>query len=428
MFCDTYDQYVKLSPKVYSEFSSATRVLQTLAEHDGGPLTTLQISLLCFPENLRMRMRWYGLTNAQYDELLTAFSQSHIDQRVRLGRWLRHVAKSAPQLFQSLDPLWQSISHLKPAEWLLAAISTDQPAPEQFAGHCLFTSQMVSSRCQAVLKELSDAELIHREKSPYDSQLICYLTHKGRKTLATELSAYDTTIKEKDIHLIKLGTHAGIKFPHRIHNVNLQISIELAAKRHGYRVLKMMDEPGLQRLFSQHKVTVKVPGKYTKSGFPEEISGITVPDAYVLLQVEDRLFAMLIEYDHGPVSGIRRGSDEYDYLRKILYISEIYRSGLYHQLFPEAGNSFRYLTVTSGGKDAKGSDRLSNLQKIAENAIAGENIHSGRMNKALQRYWFARYTDACVPNVHTLYTDETILDGKIWYQAGRGEERYALVW
>ncbi|MEM7133214.1 MAG: hypothetical protein AAF702_43340 [Chloroflexota bacterium] len=428
MFSEAYDQYVKLSPGVYEELSPATRVLQTLAEHDGGPLTALQISLLCFPENLQMRMQRHGLTKAQSDDLLAKYPDSYIDQRIRLCQWIRYVAKHDAQLFSSLDFFWQSITAQPSVERLLTAISTGHTLPEQFANHRFFNSQIVSSKCQATLKELSDAGQIQREKSPYDTQLICYLTRKGQKVLADELSVYGTNITAGDIHTVKVGTHVGIKFPHRIKNVNLQISIELAAKRYGHRVLKIMDEPGLQKLFSQHKVTVNVPGKYTKSGFPEEITGITVPDAYVLLQVEERLFAMLIEYDRGPVSGIRRGSDEYDYLRKILYISEVYRSGLYHQLFPEAGNSFRYLTVTSGGKDAKGSDRLTNLRQIAENAIAGENARSGRINKALQRYWFARYDDAQVPNVHNLYAEATILNGKIWYQAGRGEERYALVW
>ncbi len=116
-----------------------------------------------------------------------------------------------------------------------------------------------------------------------------------------------------------------------------------------------------------------------------------------------------IEFDNQTLTIDTRQDSTKDFAHKIRTMSAFYRSGRYHELFPQAGDSMWYLTITSGGQT-----RLNNLKAATENVIDSRN-------RGADRYWFTTKD-----SIHTWQNYfSTSIFTPVWLRAGQ-EKLWAL--
>jgi len=402
-------------------------VMQLIAQQDGGPVTTAQISVLHWPRDVARMLSVWGLDTQTVSGVLGQYPASYVGHRLEQAKFVFKLAKTAPEQLEALPPLWQQALIMKPQEWLLQVIASDVAAPDVFTDRICHPSEFVSSAAKERLRALVDADLLTVDELPVrrrsgSGQYLYYLTAKGKQRLATE-----SGIENKEIAYRRPGQLSDFKLLHHLQCVDLAVSIRLSCQRLGYRMLQEYTDGQLKKMMESYKVTYRLRRNPTDSGSVEEFEGLTIPDYFFAVEANGKVFAHLVEVDRGfsPVRSHKPGLR--DFRRRVAILSEVYKSRLYHQLFPVAGNSFRYLVITNRSVDARGvHNRVESLKKTAEEALREVSESDRDVRQARQRYWFAHWS-AVKPSVTDYFSASTILDGSWWLQAG-DEQHRALIW
>ena len=405
----------------------AVAVLETLAKHYGGPVSTAQLALLHWPPDLAKMLAWFRLEPPIVSTLLDQYSAAHLAERVALGHFLRQLAKQAPEQLATLPPLWQQAQRFASPTWLRQAIDSDVALPAVFVNRPRHPSELVSSKAKVGLRQLFDAGLITMDTERVrarsgSGQSLWYLTPAGRRRLAIELG-----VTVQDIPYRRPGELSDFTLAHHLQCVDLQISVERACQRHQYTLIKELCDEDLKRLLEAHQVTYKMRRNPQDPESAEELRGMTSPDYFFIASAGGKLFAQFLEVDRAKITVRNTKPGLRDFRRRISILSAMYKSRLYHQLFPEAGNSFRYIVITNGGTDATGVfNRVDSLRQVAVDAVAEISESERERVTGLQRYWMGQW-DAVKPSVTDYFSYETILSAAVFQQAGDHQLR-PLIW
>lgn len=389
-------------------------LLNAIADY-GGCLTTVQIAMLFWPPSLARKLGWWKIEPEQVQELLAHYPAGYLDERIELAKWLLKTKRTQPARFAALDYALQQIARVEPRVWLLRVITEDITLPEPFLIRPKLASRWVSRACTSRLRYLYDAGYLEPEEqrtrlSEGRAPLLWFLSKQGRDYVAEMRK-----VAPKEIDWRQAGSFSATFLEHRIKTNDLRISLTLAAARHGFEIKMWLDDHELRKIHSRPAEKVIL----TRPKYPQEPDGevieqkvSVVADGFFWL-FTGKNFHQFLEIDLRTVVGQYSDPGLKDWSRKIKSFSEYYRSGKYRRRYPEAGNSMRILTVTTG------QTRLANLKRITERVVGSEN------ESGLNRYWFTTF-DNIAPTYEDFF-NETVLTGKIWQVAGR-DELYALVW
>jgi hypothetical protein len=408
------------------------RVINAIHEF-GGVLTTVQLAVLFWPPDLRRRLIGWGIAESQVDEWLAHYPWGAINQQLELFKWLlslnrlKHVARSSkadervrswllelhkrhPDGFAEVDALMQEIEGHNHAQWLERSLTNGRSLPQAFVERPRLASEFVSSACKARLKALANANVIE----PYEqatrlsdgrAQTCWFLTKHGRNLLA-ELK--QVPVKELDFR--PAGAYGTLHLNHRLGLNDFRIALLLACQHKGYTVKQWIDDNQLKRMLAKEKVALTRRAHDPQTGVTRDITGqhaLKIPDGYFWLDLgELGQRHCFFEFDNQTLTLDYSTVSAKDYAQKIRTLSAFYRSGRYKEVFPEAGESMWYLTVTSGGEQ-----RLNNLKKTAERVI-------GTTNRAADRYWFTRM--AHIPTWEDYFS--TGLFAPIWFRGGHATQ------
>jgi protein involved in plasmid replication-relaxation len=211
----------------------------------------------------------------------------------------------------------------------------------------------VSSLCRNRLKLLFHHGLLFREeldhKRPDGSRPTVYLLDReGAEHLA---ALYGCDLRS-------LGWSADQKkvksyfIEHTIATNDSRISITLSAQRHGFHLLRWIDEQTLRRSSMKDVVTIESPdGRSERSAI--------VPDGYFLLHPGgDEVYHCFLEIDLATETGQAAQWSHRDFARKIISYLAYYKSGLYTKRYKAQGG--RVLIITTS------QQRLANLRQVVE--------------------------------------------------------------
>jgi hypothetical protein len=406
-------------------------VMQTLARHGGGPAETSQLSMRHWPPALDLMLAWFGLDKATVADIQSRYPASHLAERVALGHFLRHLGKTAPEQLARLDPSFQQVmDNDKLTVWIRQAIDSEVVLPEEFMTRPRHPSkEIVSSKVKATLRAMADKGLIIADEMPVrrregSGQLLWYLTPKGRQLLA-EASGRDIS----EILYRRSGSLSDFKLKHHLRCVDLGLSIELAAERLGYQIIKQFTDEELHKLLDKEDVDYTYRRNPHDPKAPDEhVKGIHIPDHFVLLVANGRLFGQFFEVDRAEITVHSEKPQLRDFKQRIYKMTAMYRSGLYDRIFG-GGKSFRYLTITSGGVDATGRhERIQSLREVAKAAIDELNQADTENDNVYQRYLFARWTEVVKPSVTDFFSAETIFDAPAFVSCDDSFGPQPLIW
>lgn len=410
------------------------RDLQVLNAIDecGGTLTTVQIAIRFWPPDLRRRLAGWGSEASQIqrwlDTISPAFLLQTVDaliwgqqinrlrqsQRVRkadqkLVAWLHGLEASlADELVQWLD----SLAAIAPDVWLAHTIAQQQPPPKAFGLRLRFPSDFVSSACKKRLQYLVQVGLLEPQEQPVKlsegrAQTTYFLTRKG-----VALVAEAKGVKPKDMDFKAANAYGPLHLAHRVLINDFRLALTLQSERKGFRIPQWLDDNDLRRLLAKEEVTLTrlVHNPHTgEKQERQEHHALRVPDGYCVLDMgEAGKRHCFFEVDNNSMTVDSRNSAK-GFAAKIRILSAFYRSGRYKDLFPEAGDSFWLLTITTGSEA-----RLRHLQSVAEGVI-------GKQNRAVDRYWFT--TIDHIPTWEDYYS--TAIFSPIWRRGG-SERLWAL--
>lgn len=414
-----------------SEKTAAPRLVQRdldllAAIHDfGGVLTTIQLAALFWGPDLQRRLVGWGIPLQQIRHWLEQFSFSYLDQKIEMLKWgqklirlrtAQQVSRNdrklvawlheldsavANELVQWLDQQAASLA----VGWLTLATEADIQPPQAFALRPRYPSDFVSSACKTRLSYLAKAGLIrpHEQairRSEGRAQTCWYLTRKGFNVVA-ELKG----VNPKVLDYKPAGAYGALHLSHRLAINEFRIAMQCQAARKGYQIVEWLDDNQLRRMLAKEKVTLTRLVRDPQTGERAEVAekhGLKVPDSYLVLNMGDAgVRHCFLELDNQTLTLEYTQGSAKDYASKIRILAAFYKDR-YKELFPEAGDSMWYLTVTTGSQE-----RLRHLKTTAEGVI-------GKQNRAVDRYWFT--TTAQIPLWEEYFS--TALFEPIWLRGG----------
>ena len=297
--------------------------------------------------------------------------------------------------------------------WLAQSITQDGQAPYAFTIRHRLPSDEVSSACKNRLRYLSKQRLILYHEQPTRlsegrAQACWFLTREGRNVVARARDVLPTSLDWK-----RVGAYGTLHLAHRLAINDFRIAVHLACEQKGYRIRRWLDDNDLKRLLAKEKIELVRLVRDPQTGESQQVveaHALKIPDGFFWLDMGERGEQhCFFELDNRTLTLNYANDNPKDYAQKIRTLSAFYRSGRYKEIFPEAGESMRLLTVTTGSQT-----RLANLRQTSEQVI-------GRQNRAVDRYWFARMDD--IPTWQELFSDAVFQP--IWLRAG-SDRRWSL--
>ena len=395
--------------------------LLSAVEAYGGVLSTEQIALLFWPPSLEHKLWAQGIDKSVSKQLRLNFSDSHLNERIELFKWLHQLAQAEPEQLLRLDLTLQLVMQGERSRSLRQLIARPVTLPDPFLRRRRLRSEVVSSSCKGWLRRLFDAGYLEPQEQPTQlsegrKPLLWYLSKQGRKFLADFRQ-----VSLKEIDWKPAGSFSPAMLPHRLQNTDLRISVELAARHHGWTIHEWRDDAQLRQLHSKpaERVSWRRPERPNDpdSQLIEESGGM-VPDGYFWLDTGKNWHSFL-ECDRATETIQYRQGNLRDFAHKIRAYGAYYKSGRYAIRYPQAGKSFRVLVVTTS------QPRLLNLKACIENVVREGGGREREAERGLMRYWLTTF-DQIQPTWRD-YFSETVLTGDIWTRAGQEEPR-ALIW
>lgn len=371
----------------------------------GGVLTTRQVSTCFFLPDLKRRLIGWGISGQQADEWMAKYPLADLNAKIeclkwcqrlaalgnlaelprkadaKLNIWLQTLRAEQQAVYRELEGTLKAISNVSPADWLIQAVEKNADLPKAFELRPRLPSDSVSSACKAQLRYLREAGLIEPQEQAVrlaDGRLplTWFLTRTGRNKVAQMRQ-----VQPNDLDWKPVGSYGQFHLTHRLALNDFRIAVELACRQRGYTIRRWVDDNELKRLLEKEKVVLRrlVTNPQTRQTEEvEEMHALKIPDGFFWLDLGNgRHRCCFFEFDNQTLTLDSTEANTKDYAHKIRTISAFYRHGRYKEVFPEAGDSMWYLTVTSGTKT-----RLENLKQTTERVI-------GKQTKAIDRYWFA---------------------------------------
>ena len=370
------------------------------AIHDfGGVLTTIQIACLFWGPDLGRRLRGLGIAEPTIQRWLQRYPAGALYEQIELYKWLQ--ALNRLRQFQRLSNAQQKqITWLEglrpnaraelvtwldqqlsrnPDTWLTIAIEQKRRLPEAFRQRPQFPSDFVSSACKTRLRYLAQTGLLQPHEqairlSEGRAQTCYFLTRKG-----FNLVAQAKGVDPKTLDFKAAGAYGSLHLSHRLAINHFRIAMQLHVAHKGYRIVEWEDDNALRRRLQKEKVTLLRLVRDPKTGDQEEKAEehrLKIPDSYFVLDMgEAGVRHCFLELDNQTLTLDYTNANAKDYASKIRILAAFYK-GRYKELFPAAGDSMWFLTVTTGTET-----RLQHLKATAEGVF-------GRQNRAADRYWF----------------------------------------
>ncbi|MCB0138436.1 MAG: replication-relaxation family protein [Caldilineaceae bacterium] len=390
----------------------------------GGVLTTVQLACLFWPPDLARRLRQWGITQEQSQDWVTRYTPGYLYAKLQVLKWLHKIRRvltqerrnkaiqrdqewlnmlrqEQPQAFAALLQAIDALSARSPVGWLTHAVRENAPSPEAFDLRNQQPSDFISSACTQRLRLLQKADVIAAYEQPTRlsegrGQTCWFLSKKGRNLIAQMRG-----ISASDVEWKRPGSYGQLHLAHRLAINDFRIAMHLACTRKGYTIKRWIDDNALKRLLGPEKVTLR---RMVDSEEVEESSALKIPDGFFWVKMGNAgARHCWFELDNGTLTIDYAEPNPKDYAQKIRTMSAFYTSGRYGELFPEAGDSMWYLTVTTGS-----DTRVHNLKTTAERVI-------GSHSSGLDRYWFA--TSQQIPLWQDYFA--TAVLGPIWRRAGQ---------
>ncbi len=403
------------------------------AIHDfGGVLTTVLLACLFWGPDLSRRLRGLGIAEATIQRWVQRYPAGDLYAKIELCKWLQtlnrlrqtqRVGNAQQKLITWLEGLGPTVREelvnwldqqmaKNPAVWLTEVIEQEKCPPQAFLERPQFPSDFVSSACKARLRYLVKAGLLQPHEqairlSEGRAQTCYFLTRKG-----FNLVAQAKGVDPKILDFKTAGAYGTLHLNHRLAINHFRIAMQLHAVRKGYRIVEWEDDNALRRRLQKEKVTLLRLVRDPKTGDQEEKAEehrLKIPDSYFVLDMgEAGVRHCFLELDNQTLTLDYTNANAKDYASKIRILAAFYK-GRYKELFPAAGDSMWFLTVTTGSET-----RLQHLKATAEGVI-------GRQNRAADRYWFT--TVAQIPLWEEYFG--TALFAPIWVRGG-DNKRWAL--
>lgn len=394
----------------------------------GGVLTTVQIAVLFFGPDLRRRLLMWCSDPARVGEWLARVAEHDLYEKSELFKWCQQVnrlrqrqsltkadqklrdwllnlVQQEPDTWTELSKLLDWVAAIDPAEWLTTAIERDVKPPRAFLMRPRTPSDFVSSACKQRLRYLMDRGLLEADEPATKlhegrGQTCWFLSRSGR-----DLVAQLRKVTTRELDWKPIGSYGMLHLTHRLAVNDFRIAVQLACQRRGYTIRRWIDDNELRRLLGKEKVTLQRTAADGGDGseIAKERYALKIPDGFFWLDMgEAKQRHCWFEFDNQTLTVQDGGNGAKDFAQKIKTMSAFYRQGRYKTLFPEAGDSMWYLTVTSGSEQ-----RIHSLKTAAEKVIG--------KNKALDRYWFAGI--AQISTWENYF--ETGIFAPIWQRAGQ---------
>lgn len=414
------------SQKTSAEMRHTQRDLEILsAIHAyGGVLTTVQLAYLFWPPALARRLRQWGITDEQSQDWVTRYTPGYLYEKMQVLKWLHKIGRvltreqrnkvvqreqewlnmlkqEQPHAFAELLQSIEALGARGPVGWLTHAVCKNVPSPEAFALRSQQPSDFVSSACTQRLRMLQKAGVI----APYEQptrlsegrgQTCWFLSKKGRNLIAQMKG-----VSPSDVEWKRSGSYGQLHLTHRLAINDFRIAMHLACTRKGYTIKRWIDDNALKRLLGPEKVTLR---RLVDGEEVEVSSALKIPDGFFWVEMDNAGERHCwFELDNGTLTLDYAEPSPKDYAQKIRTMSAFYTSGRYQELFPEAGDSMWYLTVTTAS-----DTRLNHLKTTAERVI-------GAQTRAADRYWFT--TSKQIPLWENYFADAVF--EPIWRRAGQ---------
>lgn len=394
--------------------------------HDfGGVLTTILLAVLFWGPDLQRRLAGWGIPTQQIQRWSEQFPLGYLDQKIEMLKWAqklirlrttqqvsRHDRKLVTWLHALETPVANELvtwldqqAAISADGWLTQAIEADCQPPRAFALRPRYPSDFVSSACKARLSYLAKAGFIRPQEQAVRraegrAQTCWYLTRKGFNVVA-ELKG----VNPKALDYKPAGAYGPLHLRHRLAINEFRIAMQRQAARKGYQIVEWLDDNQLRRMLTKEKVTLTRLVRNSQTGERievEEQHGLKIPDSYFVLDMGDAgVRHCFLELDNQTLTLEYTQGNAKDYAGKIRILATFYKDR-YKELFPAAGDSMWYLTVTTGSQE-----RLRHLKSTAEGVI-------GQQNRAADRYWFT--TTAQIPLWEEPFN--TNLFESIWLRGG----------
>ena len=414
------------SPRATQDVRYTQRDLEILsAIHAyGGVLTTVQLACLFWPPDLRRRLHQWEITNAQIQDWLARYPQEYLYEKMQALKWLQKIERvltrewlnkadqrrrewlntlkqAQPEAFAELMQAIDSMNARSPGGRLIHTVRENVPPPNAFALRSQQPSDFISSACTQRLRMLQKAGAIAAYEQPTRlsegrGQTCWFLSKKGRNLIAQMRG-----VSAGEVEWKRPGSYGQLHLAHRLAINDFRIAMHLACVRKGYTIKRWIDDNALKRLLGPEKVVLR---RLVDGEEVEESCALKIPDGFFWVEMgkagERHCW---FELDNATLTIDYAEPNPKDYAQKIRTMSALYTSGRYRELFPEAGDSMWYLTVTTGS-----DTRVHNLKTTAERVI-------GSHSRGLDRYWFA--TSQQIP----LWEDYFALAvfEPIWWRAGQ---------
>lgn len=397
----------------------------------GGVLTTVQLAALFWPPNLMRRLAGWGSNSQQIQEWLEQHAPAYLDQKIEMLKWGQRINRlRQSQQSRNADPkllawlhelnayladdlvLWlDGLAAITPEVWLAQAIEKNGQPPEAFALRPRFPSDFSSSANKSRLKFLVDIGLLE----PYEqsvklsegrAQTAYFLTRTGFNLVAEAKG-----VNPKELDFKAAGAYGLLHLNHRLLINDFRIALTLQCERRNYRILEWLDDNQLKRMLAREKITLTRLVYDANTGENREVTeqhALKISDSYFVLNMgaagQRHCF---LEIDNQSLT-LESSTNTKDYASKIRVLSAFYK-GRYKEIFPEAGDSMWFLTITTGS-----SERQKHLKATAEGVI-------GKHNRAIDRYWFT--TADSIPTWEDYFS--TAIFTPIWLRGG-GERLWSL--
>ncbi len=246
----------------------------------------------------------------------------------------------------------------------------------------------VNSRCKHHLRMLFHYGYVARGEQPQKPsegpKPLVYFLDKAGASLLSQKRGEQVQAR----HPSDLASYTTLQ--HRLATNDVRIAIVLAARKHGWQIVRWLDERALRSPGLKDTVTL-----VGKEGGREQAA--VVPDGFFQLETGKKVFHFFLEIDMGTVTGEAARWGRRDWARKVRAYLEYHASGKYKERYHT--EDMRLLTVTTGEK------RSAHLREVTQKA-------GGKA-----RFWFTTFQ---------LTEKEGVLTAPVWTVAGR-DGHYSLV-
>lgn len=308
--------------------------------------------------------------------------------------------------------------------WLWRYLESYPWLPEAFNQREKKPSELFSSAGRSKMKLLEQAKYVLRDERPSKSrqgrgESLFYLGIKARRLLANKQGL------EGQISTCRYGAYNNDQwYPHTDRRIRFRISVEVAAKRHGYGLQWYTEKQLRDRQMQYLSDLKKQQSKGQNEEETEKVELVRPDDFFVLTPTVGQSFFHFVEVDRGSerVTSKLASRDLLDvsYLAgKVQQYAELFRDH-YEYIYPEATE------FDQKGKVLKRRARVVIMTESADRVDSIITMVQQQAGKAAKRYWVGLFSQGITPSWDDYYST-TVLHYPIWQQASRPGQLRPLI-